>query len=130
MNVHFIMGNVGRDPEFRTFSNGGKICTMSVASSERWKDKDGEWKDRTTWHNVVLRSPYALKVAESIRKGNRVVIQGKVETRSFDDKDGNKRYTTETIVNFDGTIAILHNPGAGNEGSDRGSSVDEDEIPF
>lgn len=125
MNQHIIVGNVGRDAEFRTFENGGSIASFSVASNERWKDKSGEWKDRTTWHNVVVRSPYALKVAEGVRKGKRVMVVGKVETRSYE-KDGDKRYVTETVVNMDGVLQII----AEAPKKEQDSNIGSDEIPF
>lgn len=126
MNQHIIVGNVGRDAEFRNFENGGKIATFSVASSERWKDKGGEWKERTTWHNVVVRSPYALKVAEDVRKGKRVMVIGKVETRAYE-KDGDKRYVTETVINMEGNLQIIADA---KKKDSEASHDDNDKIPF
>lgn len=94
-----ICGNVTRDPEMRTTTNGAKVLTLGVATNERWKDKStGEDKERSEFHNVVLWGELAERVAQSVRKGNRVFVSGRVQTRSWETKEGNKRYTTEIVA--------------------------------
>jgi single-strand DNA-binding protein len=94
-----ICGNVTKDPEMRTTTGGTKVLTLGVATNERWKDKStGEDKERSEFHNVVLWGETAERVAQSVRKGNRVFVSGRVQTRSWETKEGSKRYTTEIVA--------------------------------
>lgn len=105
-----LIGNLGRDPEIRTFQNGGKVCNFSLATSESWKDKaSGERKDKTEWHNVVIRNESLIGIAERyLKKGSKIYLEGKIETRKYTDKDGVERYTTEIVVPpFKGEITML-----------------------
>lgn len=100
-----IIGNVTRDPEMRTTTGGQKVLTLGVATNERWKDKaSGTDKERTEFHNVVLWGALAEEVSNSVKKGNRVFVSGRVQTRSWETKEGNKRYTTEIIAD---TVSLL-----------------------
>jgi len=102
-----LIGNLGRDPEIRSLSSGKKIATLSVATSESWKDaQSGEWRERTEWHRVVIFNEGLTKVAERhLEKGMKVRVEGKLRTRKWEDQSGLDRYSTEIHVeNFDGSI--------------------------
>jgi single-strand DNA-binding protein len=110
INRVILIGNLGADPEVKSFQNGGKICTLRVATSENWKDKQtGEAKERTEWHSVTLNSDGLVSVAERfLRKGSKVYLEGKLQTRKWQDASGNDRYSTEVVVGgFDGKLVML-----------------------
>jgi single-strand DNA-binding protein len=116
LNKVMLIGNLGRDPEVKSFQNGGRVANLNVATSETWKDKaTGERKERTEWHNVTLSSDGLVGVAERyLRKGSKVYIEGQLRTRKWQDKDGNDRYTTEVVVGgFGGTLTMLDGKGEG-----------------
>jgi single-strand DNA-binding protein len=98
MNKAIIVGNVGKDPEIRDIASGTKVASFSVATARRWKDKDGNKKEETDWHNVTAFGPTASVVERFVTKGSKVCIEGRIRTRNYDDKDGVKRYVTEIIV--------------------------------
>jgi single-strand DNA-binding protein len=105
-----IMGRIGKDPETRSFANGGQVLSMTVATSERWKDKSsGERKERTQWHNVQIFAEPAIKlVSEHCRKGDQILIEGALETRKYQDRDGNDRYVTEVVVRpYTGNVYLI-----------------------
>ena len=95
MNRAQIMGRLGADPEIRTFQDGGRVCNMRIATSETWKDREtGEKKERTQWHSVAIFSDGLVRVAEQyLRKGARVLIEGQIETRKWQDQSGQDRYS-------------------------------------
>lgn len=145
-NVQLI-GNVGKDPEIRTLNNDGRVANFSVATSETWKDKaSGEKKERTEWHNVVVWNDGLVGVIEKyVKKGSKVYVQGELQTRKWQDKDGNDRWSTEVVITgFSGRILLLGDSGGGtgrasdpNEnasrpGNDAGSfrRDADDDIPF
>lgn len=97
MNRHTIIGNLGKDPEIRTLNSGNIVASFSVASSEGYKDQNGEWQNITHWHNIVAWRKQAEK-AQLLKKGDRVFIDGKVVTRSYENQNGETRYTTETVA--------------------------------
>lgn len=103
-NSVFLIGRAGKDAELFTFENGTKKASFTLATNESWKDKDGNWQEKTEWHNIVNFGAYADKIAEKVVKGALVLVEGKVSTRSWDDKDGNKKYITEIIANKVRTI--------------------------
>ena len=94
----FIVGNLGRDPEMRTTQDGKPVANFSVATSESWKDKQGEWQERTEWFRVVAFGYTAEKVERTFAKGKQVFVEGKLQTRTWQDKDGNERTTTEIVA--------------------------------
>ena len=109
VNRVILIGNLGRDPEIRSFQNGGKVCNFSIATSESWKDKQtGERKENTQWHNIVVKNEGLISVAERfLKKGSKVYIEGKLETRSYE-KNGAQHYTTEVVLSpFGGTLTML-----------------------
>jgi single-strand DNA-binding protein len=114
LNKVMLIGNLGRDPEVKSFTNGGRIANLRIATSETWKDKaTGERKEKTEWHSVVLQSDGLVSVAERyLRKGSKVYIEGQLRTRKWQDKDGNDRYTTEvTVGGFGGVLTMLDGQG-------------------
>jgi single-strand DNA-binding protein len=125
VNKVILVGNLGADPEVKSFQNGGRICNLRIATSEDWKDRTtGEKKERTEWHSVVLQSDGLVGVAERfLRKGSKVYIEGQLRTRKWQDQSGNDRYTTEiSIGGFDGKLVMLDGAkggqggGSGNDG--------------
>jgi single-strand DNA-binding protein len=129
LNKVLIIGNLGADPEVRSFANGGKVCNLRIATSEQWKDKNsGERQERTEWHTVAIFTEGLVNVAERyLRKGSKVYIEGKMETRKWQDQSGNDRYSTEVVVRgFGGTLTMLDGPNggqsSGNSGGNSGSS--------
>lgn len=120
VNKVILVGNLGADPEVKSFQNGGKICNLRIATSEDWKDRTtGEKKERTEWHQVVLQSDGLVGVAERyLRKGQKVYIEGQLRTRKWQDQSGNDRYTTEISVGgFDGKLVMLDRAGGDGGGS-------------
>jgi len=100
INKAIIVGNLGQDPETRYLPSGDAVTNISIATSERWKDKQtGEQKERTEWHKVVMFKRLAEIAAEYLRKGSQVYIEGKLQTKKWQDKSGNDRYTTEIVAN-------------------------------
>jgi len=97
INKVILVGNLGKDPEIRTLENGSKVAQFSMATTESYKDKAGNWQDQTEWHNIVVWRYLADKAENSLKKGSKLYIEGKIRTRSWTDKDNNTRYTTEII---------------------------------
>ncbi|MCF1710023.1 single-stranded DNA-binding protein [Tabrizicola sp. J26] len=124
VNKVILVGNLGRDPEVRTFANGGKVCNLRIATSETWRDKaSGERKERTEWHSVAIFSEPLAKIAEQyLRKGSKVYIEGALETRKWQDQSGQDRYTTEVVLRpFSGNLTLLD----GREGGGSGGGFDD-----
>ena len=121
VNKVIIIGNLGRDPEVRTFQNGNKVCNLRIATSEKWRDKNsGERKERTEWHSVAIFSEPLAKVAEQyLRKGSKVYIEGQLETRKWQDQSGNDKYSTEVVLRpYSSTLTMLD--GGSNDDSGGG----------
>jgi len=120
INKVIIVGNLGKDPEVRTFANGGKVCNFSVATSESWKDKQtGERKEKTEWHNISIFNEGLAGVAEKyLKKGSKVYLEGKLQTRKWQDQSGNDRYSTDVVLQgFDAKMEMLDSkPGGGGQG--------------
>ena len=118
VNKVIIVGNLGADPEVKAFQNGGRIANFRAATSESWKDKaTGERKERTEWHTVVVQGDGLVGVVERfLKKGSKIYIEGKLQTRKWQDKDGNDRYTTEIAVGFGGVLTMLDGAKGGNGG--------------
>ena len=125
VNKVILIGNLGADPEVRTFQNGGKVANLRIATSENWKDKNtGERREKTEWHTVAIFSEGLVRVAEQyLRKGSKVYVEGKLQTRKWQDQSGQDRYSTEVVLSgFDGTLTMLdgRNDGGGGGGSSYG----------
>ena len=98
VNKVILVGNVGRDPELRYTQSGQPVASFSIATNERFKDRDGNWKDRTEWHRIVAWARLAEICGEYLRKGSQVYVEGRIQTRDWEDKEGNKRQTTEIVA--------------------------------
>ncbi|GHC46715.1 hypothetical protein GCM10007315_05600 [Gemmobacter tilapiae] len=128
VNKVIILGNLGRDPEVRSFQNGGKVVNLRIATSETWRDKNsGERKERTEWHSVAIFSEPLCKIAEQyLRKGSKVYIEGQLETRKWQDQSGQDRYTTEVVLRpFTGNMTLLDGRGEGGGGGQSGGGYDD-----
>lgn len=126
VNKVIIVGNLGADPEVKSFQNGGKICNLRVATSESWNDRNtGEKKEKTQWHQVVIKSDGLAGVAERfLRKGSKVYLEGQIETRKWQDNSGNDRYSTEVVLSGPRAVmTMLDGPKSGG-GSGGGSGGD------
>jgi len=115
VNKVIIVGNLGADPEVKSFANGGKICNLRVATSENWTDRaSGERKERTEWHSVVIRSDGLIGIAEKyLRKGKKVYLEGSLQTRKWQDQNGQDRYSTEVVLSGPGAVMTMLDGGAG-----------------
>jgi len=125
LNKVMLIGNLGADPEVKSFQNGGKVCNLRIATSEQWKDKNtGERQEKTEWHTVAIFSEGLVNVAERfLRKGSKVFIEGQLQTRKWQDAQGNDRYSTEVVLRgFNGTMTMLDGPGSGQGGGGGGQS--------
>ncbi len=127
LNKVTLIGNLGNDPEIRSMNNGGKVCTLSIATSESWKDKNtGEKREKTEWHRVVIFGDGLVRVAENyLKKGSKVYIEGSLQTRKWQDRDGNDKYTTEVVLQgFGGTLIMLDSRNSGGGGGGGGYNQD------
>lgn len=116
VNKVILVGNLGADPESRSLNNGGEVVNIRIATSEQWKDRDGNRQERTEWHNVVIFNENLGRVAKSyLRKGSKVYVEGQLQTRKWTDQSGNDRYTTEVVLQrFRGELVLLDSrDGAG-----------------
>ena len=127
VNKVILVGNLGRDPEVRTFQNGGKVVNLRIATSETWKDRtSGERKERTEWHSVAIFNENLARVAEQyLKKGSKVYVEGKLETRKWQDQSGQDRYTTEVVLRqYGGELTLLEGRDGGSGGSGGGYGSD------
>lgn len=144
VNKVTLLGNLGADPEVRTFQNGGKVCNLRIATSETWKDKNsGEKRERTEWHTVAIFSEPLARIAEQyLRKGSKLYLEGQLETRKWQDQSGQDRYSTEVVLrpfssnlvllgdNSQGGNSVQRDRAAGNVDRGYAPSNLDDEIPF
>lgn len=150
VNKVILIGNLGRDPEIRRTQDGRAIASLRIATSESWKDKNsGERREKTEWHSVVIFNEHLVKVAEQyVKKGALIYVEGQIQTRKWQDQQGNDRYSTEIVLQaFNGTLIILESPksesqqiadrladaparGNGGGFGGAGSKPFDDEIPF
>jgi single-strand DNA-binding protein len=117
VNKVILVGNLGDDPEVRSLNNGGEVVNLRVATSETWKDRDGNRQERTEWHRVVIFNENLGKVAKSyLRKGSKVYLEGQIQTRKWQDQSGADRYSTEIVLQrFRGELVLLDSRGGGGE---------------
>lgn len=123
LNKVMLIGNLGADPEVRSFQNGGKVCNLRIATSESWKDRNtGERQERTEWHSVAIFSEGLVGVAERyLRKGSKIYIEGQLRTRKWQDQSGNDRYSTEVVLQgFDAKMLMLDGRDGGGGGGQGG----------
>ena len=129
VNKVFLLGNLGKDVEIKQTSNGNAIARFSLATTDRYKDKDGNWQDRTEWHNLVAFQRTAEIANEYLKKGSKVYIEGKLQSSSWEDKEtGQKKYKTEVIVN-DLVLLGGKQDGQAQAAQDK-TEITEDDIPF
>ena len=144
LNKVFLVGRLGKDPEIRFSGDGNAIANFSIATNETWKNKEGNQEEKTDWHNIVVFGASAEKYIQPyVKKGTLVSVEGKLQTRDWEDKDGNKRYTTEVVADLYGGVQILGS-GGGENSFDTSSgmnqepakkenldqTVEDDELPF
>ncbi len=128
VNKVILIGNLGADPEIRTFQNGGKIANLRIATSETWKDRNtGERKERTEWHTVVIHSEPLVRVAEQyLKKGSKIYVEGQLETRKWQDQSGADRYSTEVALRpYRSELTMLEGRGGAGGGSRDGGGYDD-----
>lgn len=141
INKAILVGNLGKDPEVRAIEGGRKVANFSLATTESYKDKNGERVDSTEWHNIVFWGPIVDVIEKYLKKGSQVYIEGKIRTRSYDDKEGVKKYTTEIVGQ---TLTMLGGGGSKNSGGGESTyaeksetktanhsfAAEEDDLPF
>ena len=136
VNKVILLGNLGRDPETRYTTGGDAVCNLSIATSEQWKDKNGEKQERTEWHRVVLFGRQAEIAGEYLKKGRSVYVEGRLQTRKWQDKEGADRYSTEIVADRVQFVGGGSGGGGGGGGFDDAqlevpsSSGNDDDIPF
>ena len=149
VNKVILIGNLGRDPEVRSFQNGNKVCNLRIATSETWKDRDsGERREKVEWHSVAIFQAGLVRIAEQyLKKGSKVYIEGQLQTRKWQDQSGADKYSTEVVLQgFGGTLTMLDGNGGGSDsgGGQSGGGYDSgasgggyggsrdlgDEVPF
>src|ERR1043165_6816755 len=126
VNKVILVGNLGDDPEVRSLNNGGEVVNLRVATSENWKDRDGNRQERTEWHRVVIFNENLGRVAKSyLKKGSKVYLEGQIQTRKWTDQSGADRYSTEVVLQrFRGELVLLDSRGGFGGGDDYGDSGD------
>ena len=125
VNKVILIGNLGRDPETRSFQNGGKVCNLRIATSETWKDRNtGERREKTEWHSVAIFNEGLVRIAEQyLKKGSKVYLEGQLQTRKWQDQSGADRYSTEVVLQgFNGTLTMLDGRGEGGGSGGGGGS--------
>jgi len=142
VNKAILIGNLGRDPELRYTPGGQAVATFSLATGEKWRDKDGVMQDKTEWHNIVVWGRQAEIAKEYLAKGKQVYIEGRIQNRSYDDKDGNKRYISEVVAQRMQFLGSRDQAGAGaGAGTSSGENMppepppndlasEDDDLPF
>ncbi|MFN8416976.1 MAG: single-stranded DNA-binding protein [Cytophagaceae bacterium] len=140
INKVILVGNLGKDPEVKSFEGGRKVASFPLATTESYKNKNGERVDQTEWHNVVYWGPIAEVIEKYLRKGSQIYVEGKIRTRSYDDKDGNKRYITEIMGDQMTMLGSANRSGASSaepavaavseSGSFSAASDAADDLPF
>lgn len=132
LNRVMLIGRLGADPEIRDTKTGGRFATFSLATSERWKDKSGEQQERTEWNRVVVFQEGLVPVIEQYtKKGSNVFVEGKLQTRKYEDKDGVEKYTTEIVLQgFNSTFTMLDSKSESGAQTTKVEANDDDDIPF
>ena len=128
VNKVILLGNLGRDPEIRSTQSGSKMATFSIATSKRWKDKNTqEQRDKTSWHNIVVFGDGLVDIVEKyVKKGSKIYVEGELQTRKWQDQDGNDRYTTEVVLQgFNSNLTLLDSRNANRSSEDKTISTDQ-----
>ena len=119
VNKAILIGNLGRDPETRYMPDGGAITNISIATTDKWKDKSGEMQEKTEWHRVAFFGKLAEIAGEYLKKGSQVYVEGRLQTRKWQDKEGQDKYTTEIVANVMQMLGSRQGMGGGDRGGDR-----------
>ena len=130
VNKVILLGNLGRDPEIRSLQSGSKMATFSIATSKRWKDKNTqEQKDKTSWHNIVVFGDGLVDIIEKyVKKGSKIYVEGELQTRKWQDQDGNDRYTTEVVLQgYNSNLTLLDSRNT-NKSIDDDHTIDTDKT--
>lgn len=141
VNKAILLGNLGRDPELKYTSSGKAVCTFSLATSERWTGADGQKNESTCWHNIVAWGKQAEVIKEYMSKGRQLFIEGRIQNRSYDDKDGNKKYISEVVVQNFSFVGGRGDSASGSAGEGQSdpppppppagdSAGNDDDLPF
>ncbi len=132
VNKVILVGNLGADPESRSFSNGGEVVNFNVATSENWKDRDGNRQEKTEWHKVAIFNENLGRVAKQyLKKGSKVYLEGQLQTRKWQDNSGQDKYTTEIVLQkFRGELVLIDSRGSGGGGGDYGGGEDSGSQGF
>ena len=133
VNKVILIGNLGKDPELRYAPSGSAVANFSLATSEQWKDQEGNPQERTSWHNIVVWGKLAEIAAEYLKKGRKVYVEGRIQYRDYEGKDGNKRYVTEVVVNDLVMLGSRQDGGEKEEpatGAAPSVSEEKDDLPF
>jgi single-strand DNA-binding protein len=135
VNKAILIGNLGKDPELRYLPSGQPVAKFPLATGSRWKDKDGQWQDRTDWHNIVAFGRIAEVCNEYLKKGSPLYVEGRIQTRSYDDRDGNKRWITEIVAQNVNLLAKKGEteeevPEAVEEPQAEETKSEDDDLPF
>ena len=131
VNKVILIGNLGRDPVMRKMPSGESVCSFSIATTESWRDKgSGERRDKTEWHNIVIFNENLVRIAEQyLKKGSKIYVEGQLQTRKWNDKDGAEKYTTEVVLQrYRGELTLMDSRGAGGgdmAGRDEGDAMGE-----
>jgi single-strand DNA-binding protein len=126
VNKVIIIGNLGRDPETRYMPDGGAICNISVATTDKWKDKNGEMQEKTEWHRVAFFGKLAEIAGEYLKKGSQVYVEGRLQTRKWQDKDGADKYSTEIVANQMQMLGSRQGMGGGARAAEAGGGGPEE----
>lgn len=133
VNKAILIGNLGKDPEIRYTPSGQAVVTFSLATTEKWRDKDGQMQERTEWHNIVVWGRMAENANEYLKKGRPVYIEGRIQNRSYDDKDGNKRYISEVVAQRMQFLGGKPDQAGGSRPAQEEPpevAADDDDLPF
>ena len=133
VNKVILLGNLGRDPEIRSMQSGSKMATFSMATSKRWRDKNTqEQRDKTSWHNIVVFGDGLADIVEKyVKKGSKIYVEGELQTRKWQDQDGNDRYTTEVVLQgFNSNLTLLDSRNATNNSEDQEVNTDQTASNF
>ena len=131
VNKVILLGNLGRDPEIRSMQSGSKMATFSMATSKRWRDKNTqEQRDKTSWHNIVVFGDGLVDIVEKyVKKGSKIYVEGELQTRKWQDQDGNDRYTTEVVLQgYNSNLTLLDSRNANNNIEDQAINTDQTET--
>mgnify|MGYP001242285185 CR=1 FL=1 len=129
LNKVLLVGRLGKDPEIRFSGEGNAIANFSIATNETWKSKEGNQEEKTDWHNIVVFGASAEKYIQPyVKKGTLVSVEGKLQTRDWEDKDGNKRYTTEVVADLYGGVQILGSGGGEENNFDTSSGMNQEPV--